>query len=172
MLIDNLIVTQHRLRYMSHIPAMVDFIENGGVWSLDVLERYAAIHHPGKVSPLIQISQFEDGECYIHDGHHRIVTMYLGGRHMLHPEEYKVTQWTYDQYLEINVQAGWFTPFDPRTHCRKEDLALYKIAMKSVLDVLGEDMAITQISHSLFRYAEPRLFRTVKEMAESLCLVV
>jgi len=172
MLIDTLIVTQHRLRYIDHVPSMIKFIEGGGVWTKDVLEKYAAIHHPGKVSPLIQISRFEDGLEYIHDGHHRILTMYLGGRHHLHPEEFEVTEWTYSQYLEINLKAGWFTPYDPRTHCRKADLALYKIAVKSVLDVLGEEMATQQIRNSIFRYAEPRVFRSVKEMAQILCLVV
>lgn len=165
--IDDLIVTQHRLRNYDQIPEMVQLIKDGGIWTVDVLNEYAAKHHPGRVSPVIQISEFPDSQRFIHDGHHRVVTAHLGGRDFLYPEEYHINKWTYPEYLEINLEAGWFTPFDPRNQCRLCDLTLHKAAVRSVWDFLGVDEAkklIRRNQRSLI-YWEPRLFSSVKEMA-------
>lgn len=164
--IASLIVTQHELRYLDHIPQMVEFVKQEGVWNRKTLVDYASRYHPGRISPLIQISRFPDGQDFIHDGHHRLVTTWIGGRKVIFPEEYEVTEWTYDLYLEINLAVGWVTPFDPRTHCRKPDLHDFKKLVKECAS--PEEM----IRNGLNDYCEVRRFRTVEEMAKDLCLVV
>lgn len=79
-----------------------------------------------KVSPAIQLTQFEDGCVYIHDGHHRCVATFLGGRHELRADEYELGYWKYNEYLEINPANRWFTPFDPRSHFRIADILAFK----------------------------------------------
>ena len=32
----------------------------------------------------------------------------------LYPEEYQITQWKYSDYLEVNLEHNWITPYDPR----------------------------------------------------------
>lgn len=178
--IDKLSVTQHKLRYLDQLPQMVEFIKHEGVWDEAVLLEHARLYHPGRVSPLIQISRFPDGQDFIHDGHHRLVTTWIGGRKFILPQEYEITNWTYDDYLEINLPKGWMTPFDPRTHCRKPDLHEFKKHIRSLIgkefEAWGMGINTTkieeQIRQSLDVYCEPRLFRTVGEMAKHLCLVV
>ncbi len=170
--IDGLHVTQHELRYLDQIPQMVEFIKQEGVWHLQALLEHAERYHPGRVSPLIQISRFPDGLEFIHDGHHRLVTTWIGGRKVIFPEEYEVTNWTYEEYLEINIPVGWYTPFDPRTHCRRPDLHDFKSYIRSMVDTTDHSKIEEIIRNSLSAYCEPRRFQTVAEMAKHLCLVV
>lgn len=186
--INRLFVTQHKLRYLDQLSQMVKFIREEGIWNEAALLEHARLYHPGRVSPLIQISRFPDGQDYIHDGHHRIITTWLGGRPFLLPEEYEITKWTYDEYLEINLPKGWMTPFDPRTHCRRPDLHEFKNSVRSMISEDVEALALAArsfqarsilppkiekyIRENLVTYCEPRLFNTIGEMASHLCLVV
>ena len=164
--IASLIVTQHELRYLGQIPQMVEFIRQKGVWNKEALTEHARFYHPGRISPLIQISRFPDGQDFIHDGHHRIATTWLGGRKVIYPEEYEVTEWTYELYLEINLSVGWVTPFDPRTHVRKPELHAFKKLVKE--NQLPEEF----IRDNLDLYCEIRRFHTIDEMAKELYLLV
>lgn len=152
--LDTLIVTQHRLRVYDQLPGMVEFVLRGGFWTKEVLCRYAderCLLRP----PLIEISEFEDGLFYAHDGHHRLTATLMGGRQFLHTDEYRVTRWTYQQYLEINLTAGWMTPFDPRTRCRKHDISPFKAEITK----LASDPRVEEIIRNrLNDYTEPRRF--------------
>lgn len=180
--INRLFVTQHKLRYLDQLSQMVQFIREEGIWNEVALFEHARLYHPGRVSPLIQISRFPDGQDYIHDGHHRIITTWLGGRSFLVSEEYEITKWTYEEYLEVNLPKGWMTPFDPRTHCRRPDLHEFKNSVRSMIGRefeawgMGASILPTKIEkyirENLDSYCEPRLFNTVGEMASRLCLVV
>ena len=79
-----------------------------------------------KVSPSIQLTEFEDGAIYVHDGHHRCVSTWIAGRSYLREDEYDLRKWTYAQYLEINGPNRWWTPFDPRIHLRRADVKFFK----------------------------------------------
>ena len=119
MLIEGLIPTQQGLRQT--ISSMVKYVKCCGIWDQKALNDYTH-----GFSPLINLSMFPDKKIYIHDGHHRITATLLGGRDYLYTQEYTLQQWTYEQYLEINLDVGWVTPYDPRTHCRKSDFRQYK----------------------------------------------
>jgi hypothetical protein len=176
MKIDDLIVTHNQLRDSSGIPSMVEYIRGGGIWNRQRLEEYSKKHHPGRCSPLIQISRFEDGLLYLHDGHHRVVSIKIAGRPILLEEEYQIKDWRYEQYLEINFAAGWVTPFDPRTHCRRENTAAYKEmcrlveASQDYLREIGQVVLGSQhwVRSNWFEYREPRFIRTVAELAQML----
>lgn len=105
---------------------MIEHVSSGGQWTIEYLQVYCKKEKLKKPSPLIQIREFEDGRRYIHDGHHRCVATWLGGRRTLFPEEYVLTACTYDYYWEVNHGNGWYTPFDPRRHQRLADFDVFK----------------------------------------------
>jgi len=129
MYLTDLIVTQSSLRDYDQIPQMASIVRNGGYWTLDVLEKY----NP-KSTALIQISRFEDGLMYIHDGHHRAVATWLGGRVTLREDEYQVREYTYERYMTTKLKLGYFTPFDPRTHVRKPEFFKFKMEAQVIYD--------------------------------------
>lgn len=171
MKLKNLIVTQEEVRPTITLPPMIQFVRDGGFWTLEALLRYASLHGQ-RLSPLIQLSRFEDGLLYIHDGHHRCVSTHLGGRDHLLESEYVVTDWTYDQYLEVNFANGWYTPFDPRTQVRVADIRPFKGLVRKKLKELEDGVApftseglesiIRQLTH---KYARPRKFYSVADLA-------
>jgi hypothetical protein len=152
MYIDGLIPTQQGLR--ETISTMVKFIKCCGIWDQKTLNDYAH-----SFAPLINLSIIPDKKIYVHDGHHRINATVLGGRNFLYSQEYTIHEWTYEQYLEINLEVGWVTPYDPRTHCRKSDLRQYK---KKILTLPPEE-ALSVILNSSNEYLEPRTIHTFKE---------
>jgi hypothetical protein len=167
MLLDYLIVTQSELRHYDVIHGMVDYVERGGIWDKKCLEDYATTHGK-KPSPLIQISLFPDGARYVHDGHHRCVTTWLGGRHELYESEYEIRNWTYEEYLEINPEDQWVTPFDPRTQVRLPDTCEYKREARRIYLAEGLAAATKFIIANKRLYVAERDFWTIPELAESI----
>ena len=128
--LEKLRLMQSDLRHWDSMEEMSLFVKNGGFWTQDYLKEYSELNNLPSVSPLIAITKFEDGECYIHDGHHRCVATWLGERKFLREDEYILKEWTYDYYTEFAPHNNWFTPFDPRTHVRKPDFAAFKKAAR------------------------------------------
>jgi len=104
-------ISQSGLRNQCNIGSMIEYVKQGGFWTAAYMSRFPH-------NKLIQISCFEDGQHFIHDGHHRSVSTWLAGRKYLRDDEYEITTWTYDQYTEINYKNGWITPFDRSTKSR------------------------------------------------------
>jgi hypothetical protein len=143
---------------------MIRYVSEGGVWTKHYLEEYSQKMGLGRVSPLIQLSRFDDGKVFLHDGHHRVVSTHLAGRSILLPEEYEISEWTYPEYLEINHGNGWYTPFDPRIHTRTPDFGKFKKLAKEkfILDPIEAEKWILENQHL---YREPRKFHFVPELA-------
>lgn len=125
--ISSLILTQCDLRDWDMIEEMSYFVSQGGFFTQKSLNEWT-IKNIGKKTDrsLIQISIFEDGKCYIHDGHHRAVGTFLGGRDNFREDEYEITEWKYEDYLDINFENNWLTPFDPRSEMRVPDFFDFK----------------------------------------------
>lgn len=165
--INQLWVTHNHLRHKDDLHEMVSYVAKGGLWSKECLEKYSRFQKLDKVSPLIQLSRFDDGETFIHDGHHRVVSTYIAGRYILFSDEYEITDWNYSDYLEINHSNGWYTPFDPRIHTRTPEFASFKKLAKQKFSVdLIEANKWVMENTSLFR--EPRRFKSVAELANSV----
>jgi hypothetical protein len=161
--LDRLIVSQHGLRCPgAELRGMMEFVAGGGLWTEAALRAHAARHGLPPPSP-IRLSQFPDA-LVVHDGHHRLVATYLAGRDFLDPAEYRVTRWTYEQYLEINFACGWVTPFDPRTHVRIADFAGWK---RRVLELARADLAraAEMIRSQPWGYREPRRYAALADLA-------
>jgi len=170
--LETLQVTQD-LRDYDQIDPMVAHVQSGGLFTTDVLEGFAK-EQGLKTSPLIQISEFEDGQQFIHDGHHRTVSIWLGGRNHIDDNEYEIKKWKYQDYLDIvflkpdGKWLGWVTPYDPRTEVRMPDIADFK---KCVHDLFynekagGEATARNFIENNQMMYAKPRVIKTVPSLA-------
>lgn len=165
MKIDKLIVTHNHLRHEDDLVKMIPYVKNGGLWTKEHLEEFSRKMGFSRISPLIQLSRFEDNQIFIHDGHHRLISTYLAGRDILYPEEYVISNWKYSDYLEINHKNGWYTPFDPRTHTRTPDFAQFKkLAREKFVDNPKE--AEQWILENQNMYREKRKYLFVPEMAQ------
>lgn len=131
--ITGLKVTQCGLRNRQQVEGMIEFVKQGGTFDRKSIDVYCD-RNPGCYrSKLISVAEFPDGQRYIADGHHRILAIKLAGRNCLDQSEYTVTKWNYEDYLDINFEQNWVTPFDPRTHLRIPDFFEFKQEVKSNL---------------------------------------
>lgn len=115
----------------------------------------------------IEVSVFEDGRRYVHNGHHRVVAVHLAGRAALLPTEYAERAWTYAEYAAWNPTAGWVTPFDPRTEMRVADLTWHRAIIRGFQSgfVHGTDEHYARAHRHL--YAIPRYTTTIAGLAPS-----
>lgn len=164
--LDYMGVMQDDLRHEGSLPEMIEYVQSGGFWTPDFLVEYATKHRL-RTSPIIQISRFEDGQLFVHDGHHRCVATWLGGRNFIRRDEYHEKEWSYDQYLEINHPNGWYTPFDPRNHVRTADFAAFK---RQARDRFLADATEAErwIVENAGIYRRDKTFRLVPELAKAV----
>ena len=167
MKIEQLIVTHNHLRHKENLHEMVRYVAEGGLWTPDFLKKFSQEKGLDRVSPLIQLSLFEDGAVYLHDGHHRVVSTFLAGRKELNPSEYHIANWTYPEYLEISHPNGWYTPFDPRLHTRTPDFGKFKKQAKEkfLIDPIDAEKWVLDNQHL---YREPRKYRFIPEFAQEV----
>lgn len=154
--------TQSWVRGMSQVKRMTEHVRNGGVFTIDNVPEF---HPEDSVFPLIRISRFPDGALYLHDGHHRAVSIWLGGREYLLQDEYEIQDWdSIERYAEINLKANWVTPIKLETEVRLPDTRIYK---RLIQEASPED-AIELISNLKHMYATERRHGNVVELAEAI----
>lgn len=158
--VASLKVTQSWIRNADRVRRMVAFVRAGGIFTA---EHVAEFHQDEGSYSIIKLSRFPDGDVYIHDGHHRAVGLFLGGREWLLPEEYEVRDWgSYAPYAEINADAGWVTPLDLKSEVRLPDVMAFKRLAKETPEEELEELTV-QLKHM---YAAPRTMETVEELAQ------
>lgn len=153
MKIDRLKVMQDGLRASVPLGEMVAFVKAGGIYTPELLQERV-----GKVQ-LIGITRFEDGALYIHDGHHRVASIWLSGaRDYLYEREYFIKESTYARYMTPHFEMGWVTPFDPRIEVRVADFGDFK---QVVIEMAAKspNKAIAYIQRNRQLYVLPRLPR-------------
>ena len=151
--INNLIVTQNELRSMHNLQMM--------------LNSFNESLYPLSTDKIILIKT-EDDKHYIHNGHHRLVALYLLGIEELSPEWYTIWNMTYAQLTSINFDKGYVTPYDPRRECRKSNFMQYKTKAMNIFHIYGYVGAINFVNLALASqvYLEKRQINTVKELAK------
>jgi hypothetical protein len=164
--VNDLSIMQECLRDKSQICAMIEFVKNGGFWTLDVLSKFAK-EKGKKNSPLIEIVKFPDEKYMIHDGHHRLVSIYLAGRDFVRKDEYVQKEWDYCDYLKINFENGWVTPFDPIAEIRLPDIYKFKFTALD-LSLKNKEEAIKFILSNKNLYAKPRTISKVSSLAQTI----
>jgi hypothetical protein len=101
----------------------------------------------------------------IRDGHHRCLATYIGGRAYLRHDEYLVEAYTYEMYAEINFEAGFVTPFDPRTEVRVPDFTAFRQEVFR-LYARNPEEAVAFIRQNKSRYARPHMRNNLAQLAE------
>ena len=168
--LEALQVTQDLIRDHEQIDPMVEHVRSGGFFTKEVLEGFAK-ERGLKTAPLAQISEFEDGQQFIHDGHHRIVSIWLGGRKYISDDEYEIKKWEYKNYSDIvflrpdGGWLGWVTPYDPRTEVRVPDTADFKKHTYNIFHDIGEAEARVFVKDNKVSYVKPRIIKTVPALA-------
>jgi len=167
--VNSLIVSQNDLRNFAQLKEMAAFVRQGGFWTPSVLEHYA-LQHSLKQSPIIKISRFVDQNdtMMIHDGHHRVISTFMGGRDWLREDEYLITDWKLAQYEELAPQNNWYTPFNPLTHIRIADISEFKNQAKRLYETTDFELFKLWVVSNSHVYCVPRQVTQVSELAERL----
>lgn len=152
MKITNLIPTQDGYRLSpDEMMVMVDFVRDGGIYTEDVMRANQS--HPAPLP--IAINQFEDDLFFVRDGLHRLTSIFLGGRDELYPSEYVVEQYTYKRYGSVNLDMGWVTPFNPKTHVRTPNFMAFR---DEVNDLIRQGLDPREfIFSNTHKYLVPRM---------------
>lgn len=156
MKINNLIVTQNAIR--NQVSDMIAYVKIGGIFSLENIKAY------NNSNSLIHIARFSDGNLYIHDGHHRCISILLGGRNHLEKQEYYVKDWNYQDYLQINFNVWWVTPFDLKNEVRLPDIFDFKKHIKYLYYNQSPDHAKHYILTNKNKYATMRKIINIKDL--------
>jgi len=167
MKIQKLRVTQAGLRNQPQLNQMIEFIKADGRFNQESIDKYCEANPGTYKSGLIQIALFPDGETFISDGHHRALAIALAGRDELYEDEYFTVEWSYAEYLEINFDHKWVTPFDPRTHVRLGEFFDFKQEVYKHLEQ-SEASAIEYIEAHPSGYCKPRTFDSIEQLRASV----
>lgn len=172
-------VTQASIRNHDQIRGMSIFVQDGGVFDRNALNKYSQKQNK-KPSPLVQLNLFEDDSLFLLDGHHRSIGILEGGRTHFEDNEVTILKYTYREFAEIaflkpsGEWMGWVTPFDPRTHVRLPDIKDFKEKVKDIYYDQSPDHARHLILTRPDLYRQERLAKTVwdihKLWAEDLAL--
>lgn len=176
MLIDSIIPMQNSLRDLEQIAEMVDFVRGGGIFSRRALDLFAQ-EKGMRSSPLIKIARFEDQATYLHDGHHRMTSIWLGGRRELDSQEYVIEDWKYQDYLEINLDQTWYTIYDPRKEVRKSNIKGFKNKVEVFRNgepkpTLDQIRSFILVRYEAQEYTEPRSVTHISEVASRHTLAI
>jgi hypothetical protein len=159
---------------------MIEFVRNGGIFSAEAIRDYCEMR-PGPVPRdiykiaivILSVDGMPMG-FYIRNGHHRAVSILLGGREILLPEEFDIEVRKAEEFKEIHFLntdgswMGWVTPFDIQTQCRLFNFGEYKAQVRDIYENEGPDQAVEFIEANQKLYCEPRRFERVLDLANEV----
>lgn len=152
--VDELFVTQKKIRNPEQLARMIEYVQSGGFFTKNCLSKHK---NREKISPLIEVTLFEDGRHFLHDGHHRAASIVLGNRDFLDTTEYRVRKFNYEDYLHPNLVAEWWTPFDVLTTVRLADMTEYKDLINELIaQNVDNSVILNAIEHNKHLYIENR----------------
>ena len=167
--IDSLYITQDELRKPHQIEDMVEFVLNDGNFDIESLSSWEkTVPRPDM---LIEIAEFPDGKYYIHNGHHRVVSIILAGGSHLFEWEYYIKKWNYSDYNDIvflnpdGTWRGYVTPFNISIECRLPDFSKYKERVKAIYAQHGHKAAVEYILSHPHEYKRDKSIFTAKELS-------
>lgn len=164
--LGSLLVTQGDIRNPYQITDMVDHVRNGGIFNQELLNDFAFLRGC-EASGLIKIVMFEDGVPYLQDGHHRCMSVLMGGRNYLYPSEYLIENWKYSNYAGINWKTTWITPYDLKTQVRLHDLLVFRNKVLDIAKTEGNEAAEVFIRANPQLYKADRTIYTLDDLVQS-----
>jgi hypothetical protein len=157
-------ITQHGLRNTNQLKNMVEFVKRHGYFDQNAMSAFHVCDGRPDVPSLIHIADIK-GQLFIHDGHHRAMAAYLGGRHHIFDKEFCIFEYSWEDYLKPNLDKQWHTPFDPRTEVRLTDMSRYRRMMSYCKD--DEELRSFAIKNFSYYYKTERKLTWLHEMANS-----
>ena len=153
--IDSLLPFHNELRSYKLYKKFVKRLKKGGTFR-------------GMPSPIKIVRVWDDKKYSIlfrllHDGHHRVLAMYDCGIKCIGPDEYVIMDFTLSDYLNPNLDVGWFTPIDPATHVRKANFFGIKNIVGSLLEHENERVELDYIEAHTENYMVVRLANHIME---------
>jgi len=155
--IDTILPTQCGLRNYGQVAAMVTFVREDGFFTADKLRSHSAY------DSLMSIRRFEDNSLFLHDGHHRMLAIWLAGRNFIRTDEFELTTWQYKDYTASNIEAGFLTPFHPQKEVRRAEFHSFREEAREIAKVSAEE-AIAFIEKNRDRYCQHRDCWHIKEI--------
>lgn len=156
LLVSDLLVTQDGLRDYEQLKRMIAYVRTGGLFDEETLGSYAIRHNLSKIAPRIEIARFKDNIMAIHNGHHRVMSIYFGRRDKsLRPSEFFIKNWDYSDYKDI-VLPYWVTPFDVMDELRVHELQDWKEEVRKYHKEHGDKATEHFILTHKHRYAYRR----------------
>lgn len=173
MKIEDLIIMQEELPELDQFCEMVEFVRDGGFFTKTALENHKTISGRNsfdapKSVRLISLTEFEDGSIFIHDGHHRIGSIFAAGRDYLRDDEYTITKMNYSQYDEINSSVNFVTPFVPYKEIRLSDFSDFKNTAIRLFRLGKTHDAVYYIRNNRDLYCRPRKIFYVKDLIKGV----
>lgn len=123
--------------------------------------------HPFEPIKLTYLADLDGRPKYaIHDGLHRIISLYQHGVKILNSTQYICSLRTVREYNECNFNKGYVTPFDIYTEVRKANFGNFKDKVLQLHKMFGHASALNYIENNRELYVENRSVWTVEEFLE------
>lgn len=144
--VGQFVVTQELIRNLDSVFYWIQFLKSG------------------KFLPKVKLTRFKDSPgTYIHDGHTRLIALCLI-KEYLSPDEYDISEYNLEEYMEINLARGYVTPFNPITHVRYSDF--FHVKEFILKQVEQGRLAVSDIPKLSNLYSRPRRITFLHELAE------
>lgn len=143
-------VTQDNIRCTDNLQPMIDHVKAGGLFSG------------------MCVFSFPDGRKFLHDGHHRVVSIWLGGRRHLEAQEYVVINSTYENITSVLFDKFFVTPFDPRTEMRLGEFGEFKRTAWAMHEAGDDEGCLEYVRKNRHLYAMPRTLEWVPDLAKKV----
>lgn len=120
----------------------------------------------------IKINRTGDGNLWIQDGHSRVAALYLCNCKYIWVDEYILEEHSYKDYMTINMDIPWTTPYNLVTEVRKSDLSEWR---KVISEIIKTESVTYSPSNKLeliskkfilkcsYKYSEPRVAWHIKD---------
>lgn len=151
--LNNLYVTHNELRNLESLKNHINQYNINGIISTD---------------KKIKIANFGDKQ-FVRDGHHFATFLYHISNEnnpVISPRFYDVEYYEYHEFLDINLDVGWCTPFDVNQHVRKCELGDFRKTVEQIYITNGRLAAENFIRTNTHLYLEDRQILTVRDMYE------
>jgi hypothetical protein len=109
-----------------------------------------------QVNP-IKLWDLNDGNLYVHDGHTRLLALWITGVRELTRDYFKIQRFSYKDLDDINFDVGWVTPFFPMFEVRRADLKWFKSNVDDLRKNRTEDIARHYIRTNRSMYTDKRI---------------
>lgn len=119
---------------IEHFEEMAEYVRQGGRFDLESINQFT----PN--SKLIAIPKMEDGQQYVRDGFHRVLSIFLHRPDgIIYDDEFVIENLTYLRMMTPNLSIRYYTPFDPRTEVRVSDFCKFRDEVDRVISEKQED---------------------------------